>query len=656
VCPGSHTRAHQCAGAPEQVRVKESNSTRGSTFLEIPRNVAIGLGTGITCLNLFHLNPYFLLLGPSLVLAGILARRPERASRTVARTPPFPTWVLLLAWISFLLLLVSVAFLAHSAVGERSPLFFMLAATATTVLALAAKHPQDNLRLAAFLGGAILLSLVLRGSVFFLTPGLVGSDAWGHVELSKALVLGGHVPAVWDSPYYLHYPAYHLTVALGSIVSGLSVKAAVYGVVGIPLACSTLFLCVAARRLGGRFAACLSVLLVLGSSYHLQWGTQIIPTSMGLSLFAFALMLTLDVARRPAATHVALLLVTCTTLVLCHTVSSFILWTALLALLAGSVLRGGLHSDDLSRISTHSIVIPLLYLTVVMFAYWGLSPYTADGDSFLNRILLTLRDSVTRDAAFLDRPAQAPGLLPDQLLAISGFALYYFLAAVGFLSSLRPTNQASALRVFAFATTALTAFVLIFPLFGIRNILPHRWFAFIWVLAAPLAAVGVSYLSSRWRRAATRLVTAAAVLWLFSFLMATAPVSNTDSPLYATRITQRLTFHQSELSAAEWVAHTCSGPFASDLVVAERVMGDYLGLEAVAGDLARASAPVSQFYLWRATTLTQPVQVAHGSDVVLTPLHAEAVEAAQTAVYSNRCARVCAPVATNEEGVSHHGA
>ena len=636
--------------------VYASNSRRRLSPHGIASVCAVAFGAAITCLNLLHPDPYLLLLGPCLSLAGLLSLREVTLHSRFALPQPVSRRAVLATWTSFCLMLACVALLAHHAVVERPPVFFALTAAATTMLLLTLRPPLSAGRLAAFLGGALLLSLLLRGSVFFLTPGLPGSDAWGHAELVRSLAIEGHVPAQWDSPYYLHYPLYHIAVSMVSLASGLPLKAALYAAVGIPLVCSALCLYVAVQRFSGRFAACLSALLVLGSSYHLQWGTQLIPTSMGLALFTLALMLTLKGDWRHSATGVTLLLVCCTALVLCHTVSSFILWTALLALLAGTVMARGPHSEDLTRLSTRSIAIPLLYLTVAMFTYWGLSPYTSAGDSFLNRILLTLRDSVTRDAAFLDRPAQAPGVLADQLLSISGFAWYYLLVAAGSLSVLRPETRTSTLRIVAFAAGALTAFVFVFPLFGIRNILPHRWFAFIWVLAAPLAAEGFADLTSRWRHAATRLTAAAAGFGLLSFLMATAPVSNTDSPLYASRITQRLTFHQSELSAAAWLSLKCGGPLASDLQFAERVLGDHYGRDGVSSDLAADSAPTSRCYLWRATTLQQPVQVASGRDVLLTALHAEAVEAAQPAVYSSRGAIVAAPMAASGEEATRDGA
>jgi hypothetical protein len=617
---------------------------------------AIVSGAGITCLNLVHLNAHMLLLGPSLCAAGFLALRSRSPSEPLELTSDISNRVSRATWLTFWLLFASASLLAHGAPVERPPLFFVLLATAATALALTAQREQSSTRLAAFLCGAAALSLLLRGSVFSITPGLPGSDAWAHAELIEAIADHGHIPERWDSPYYLHYPVYHVAVAFAVLCGGVPVKAALYAAVGIPLVCSALCLFVVVERLSGRFAACLSMLLILVSSYHLQWGTQLIPTSMGLALFTVALMLTMEDDRHRSSARVSLLLISCTTLVLCHTVSSFILWATLVALLAGTAMARGPHPADPTRLSTRSIAVPLLFLTVAMFTYWGLSPYTTAGETFLNRILVTLRDSVTTDAAFLDRPAHGGGPLADELLAIAGFALYYFLVAVGSLSALRARERTSTLRIVAFATGALTAFVFVFPLFGIRNILPHRWFAFIWVLGAPLAAEGFSTLTGRWRHAATRLVAAAAGLWLFSFLMTTAPVSNTDSPLYAARLTQRLTFHQSELCAAEWLALLCGGPYASDLQFGERVLGDYHGLEGVSSDLAPDSAPTSRFYLWRATTMRQPVQVSSGRDVVLTPMHARTVEATQPAVYASRSAIVAAPMPVSTEEEARRGA
>ncbi|MCK9355987.1 MAG: hypothetical protein M0R22_02400, partial [Dehalococcoidia bacterium] len=612
----------------------EEPVSRADSLQRIGALLAIALGVAIACLNFLHVNAYMLTLGPGLALAGILALATHR-HQSQATAEPIGRNALLTIQACFWLLLGVAALIAHSARTERPLSFFVVVAVACALLTLQLCSKPSPTRMVLFLSGAILLSLVVRGSVFYLTPGFPGSDAWGHEQLTQSILAGGHVPADWDSPYYLHYPAMHVTVVMAANLLGVSAKTALFVSVGVPLAFSVLAVVVVARHLVGPTAACVAGLIALFTSYHLQWGTQIIPTSMGLSLFTVAIMLTIGLPRRLPA-HALLLLLTAIVLVLCHTVSSFILWTALGALLAGGmVLRGMAHRPPaVSR--QHGLAVLLIMLTVIMYIHWSTNPYTPSGATFFEQILLTLRDSLMNDAGFLDRPPEGGVALRQELQAVSSFAMFYFLVAVGALAPRSSRTGTTMTWTIAVAVAALSAFAFAFPLFGIRNIVPHRWFAFIWVLAAPLAAEGLMSLCSLCRQTASAMVAGPATASLLAFLMVTAPISNTDSPVYAADLTQRMTFYESELNGAAWLSSMCAGPFASDLQFGITVLGNHLGLSPVHNEVADHSTLGEYYYLWRSTSLTQPVQLADGREMILGVRHVLEVESQQSAVYSNR--------------------
>ncbi|NLE96160.1 MAG: hypothetical protein GX600_10865 [Dehalococcoidia bacterium] len=584
-----------------------------------------------------HLNVYMLLLGPGLMLAGLVAmNRPP----SVSTCDPVQTVMSLASRLSlyatFYLMLACAALMAHSAVVERPVPFFVLVAVACAVLAIAGRQSVTRREMVLFLCGAIALSLVLRGSVFYLTPGIPGSDAWAHDRLTQAILSSASVPPHWENPYYLHYPVMHLTVACTALTTGMSSKGALFTGAGVPLALSALLAFVAARRLGGTRTALLTLLLVLFSSYHLQWGTQIIPTSMGLSLYTLALVLTL---RNPggAVVSTVLSLLTILALVLCHTVSTFILWTTLTGLALWPVIAAAVREATTAWTKTNRQAgINLIILTLAMVTHWGINPYTIAGESFLARMLLNLQDSVSTDAGFLNRTVTDTGLLQQELAGTVGFGLFYLLLVLGALVWLRRQQMVDDRRAIIAAVALLSIISFVFPVFGIRNILPHRWFAFTWVVGAPLVAVGLSTICTTQRYRFEKHSMSGLIMSLLVFTMITAPPSNTDSPIGTGRITQRLTYLQSELSGAAWITICTAEPVVSDLQFGGRVLGTQHERPVVALNMNDDSWLQTPYYLWRSTTLDHPVQVRDGTQVLLTPSHPMHVAGSQSAVFADR--------------------
>jgi hypothetical protein len=162
------------------------------------------------------------------------------------------------------------------------------------------------------------------------------------------------------------------------------------------------------------------------------------------------------------------------------------------------------------------------------------------------------------------------------------------------------------------------------------------------VLAAPLAAVGIRQLAGlAWSARAVPYLCSvlAAVL---GFMMATAPISNTDSPVYAGGITQRLTYYRSELAGAGWMARRSDGRYTADLQFSTRVLGNHLGLSTMETDLREAAIEADVYYLWRSTSLAHPVQ-SSGGTVIPGPRHIEEVSTRKPIIYQNLRAAVAAP-------------
>ncbi len=145
-------------------------------------------------------------------------------------------------------------------------------------------------------------------------------------------------------------------------------------------------------------------------------------------------------------------------LVLCHTVSSFILWTTLVGLAAWPAIARALREAPTTSVeTTRQVGINLLILTLAMVTHWGESTSTPAGESFLARMLLNLQDSVSTDAGFLNRTVTDTGLLQEELAGTAGFGLFYFLLVLGALVWLRRRQMADDRRALIAAVALLSA-------------------------------------------------------------------------------------------------------------------------------------------------------------------------------------------------------
>ncbi|MBN1855442.1 MAG: hypothetical protein JW846_00640 [Dehalococcoidia bacterium] len=620
--------------------------------------LGLALGAWATALNLLYVNEYLLLLGPVLIMASVFALR--QRSSTVPAADSFSSLNVrgaMLAQAAVWLLLGIMVLLAHSHAVERPLAFFVVAAVVVVLLALRAFEAPSRAGTAAYLLQLLVFSLVLSASVFYLTSGLPGSDAWGHQLLIDAIGQRSHLPPTSEYFGYRFYPLMHMAVAMAQKVLAVSSKTALFLAVSVPLTLSTLAVYAFARRYLSHSAARLVPLLLVASSYFMQWGTQVIPTSMGLAIFVVLMMLLTRTDRWTTADFTLWLLLIAA-LVACHEVSVFIFFSAVAFMLAFHMLLRHVPFGFATASSTRVQKTALFISVMLVVTYWSTVPYAVDGTPFFDVVLTTLRNSIQGQAGFLARTevVLTAGEWMQALLTVGGFAAFYGLVAVGFFVWLRPEHRTPRKLALADTVIALTAIALVFPLFGLRNILPHRWFAFIWVLAALPASQGLLALWERVPHGRLKTAGVAACVGILAFFMVTAPIANTDSPVYARSFTQRMCFYDSELQAASWAVNHASAPLAADLQFGIRILRDHSGAVDVSTNVMDEDALLSRSYVWRSTTLEQPVQSQSGVMFAPGPGHVLRLESAQAVVYADGTCEVFVPARELPEGNSSDAA
>jgi hypothetical protein len=132
------------------------------------------------------------------------------------------------------------------------------------------------------------------------------------------------------------------------------------------------------------------------------------------------------------------------------------------------------------------------------------------------------------------------------------------LAIIGSLKFLYFNNRSGAKLGLMTSAGALFVTLYIFQLFNLKNIVPERWYPFIYVLVSILAMFGLLSLSSIMKNQVAKLTTIMLPILLMIFLMTTNTAGNSDSPLVYNGA-QRMGHTQSELVSVQTLSEMGSG-------------------------------------------------------------------------------------------------
>lgn len=505
-----------------------------------------------------------IVLGVACVLYLLADRREDDA-----RLPTFPRGI------SRLLTAVVFAGTATLAVlaiqtGHRTPAFYAVAAATATVLLLQVFFtPTHELSARVVLFEALFFGLVVRFVGLTSTSGYIGIDVWTHVVFVEMMLEAGSLEPISHRKYYAA-PLFHLLVMSGVLLFDSSIWLALVVLGGlVTLLPVVLVYSLSRLALVERWALAAAVIYSIGDHF-LRWGLHIIPTNLGLVFFCSFLLFFGRVVHTQSRPRDYLFLVFFSVaIVLTHQISTFVLFVVLLSGIAARALlrlEPVFHREDsLERIL--SIPDPpkqtglfLFNLGLITFT-WSLTPHR--GDTFLETISSFFIETLFTSAGFLNLAGgggddvsggaedQAPQALVELVTYIDtlGFLVLLFLGVVGCLYAIRGERATHLTLTFVVSVSVMLVFILGLPLFGIRNFVPGRWFAFLYVPLVILGLVGVRYLSLRLPTAATT-VGVVVVIVLLPAVMLVASPAVADSPTFE-EVQTRYGYTDAELAALE---------------------------------------------------------------------------------------------------------
>jgi len=579
----------------------------------------LGLVGGLAIMGLYLISPtvHLLTLGGALFSASLTYLILSRMKNTVREEIIFCNSKSM----RYLLQAVFMVFFAMSLVTfhaseNRTILYFILVSLCTGILALLCAGVTEKRDSIVQIINIFLLSLNLKLTKYYFY-GSSGVDYWTHLRMNEVLAQLGNIGVLINKEEF--FPIMHINVAISQILPDLPVKDASMVSIILPLVISSICVYFIGRALFDEKIGLLGMLIVNVSDYHNWWGTAPQTTSYGVIIFFFAIFalykltdLKNVISLEDKIKWLAILLTLMFTMVMAHAVSSFVLLMTLTGLIVGSIFYSVIFSKKWDYLFP---ILGIVY-AIGLLQHWFVAEYRTDGAPFFAQIVATLHRYVTRYADFLNRPETIPeyaALLPplsESIVNNLGLALLVFLAVIGSLYWLSPEFRSKKTFSILVCVTLLLGITFAFPLFGIRNIIPHRWFVFEYLFLAIMVGFAVIHIG-RYMSKNQRICVIFVLFACLSFFMLTATsnnLANQDSPLWLKDSTISTTYTVQEVRGAETISSHSEQAF-SDSRYGSSVLGTYYGLHHDSFDSKNLSNRAGDVFIWRTYMEERPIQM-----------------------------------------------
>ena len=577
------------------------------------------LGLIITSLNLIYSNNYLISLGPLLAIACLLYLR----FRTKILTPRtdfnlnFSSKTLKIINI-FYWVCISIALISYHQAPPyyRPPIFFFSISLGATMLGLEilGSKFKNNFNVFSIISKILFISLILRASAYFISPYPVGNDPWAHAGYIKHFLQFHHVMAPPGWEYYCNYPLAHLLACASNLIGNISIKESMF-IIGAVLALSTIFVYLIVKKITNNInLALLSMLLLNFADFHIQWSIEVIAMSVGIAIYAILIYLILKRNEKHRLLYTALLILFLFIILWTHTVSSFIALISVISLYVGSFVYSGIYEKGKCKELVVSLTLCMLFIVLLVF-HWMDPSYP-----FIESITRGLVNSLTNEAEFLGREIETLPTVAERLdtipkiLNLLGFLIYIFLGILGTLYCLSKKYADKTKFSLIFMLIVLFFVFFAFPLFGIHNIIPYRWPAFIYVIFVLFVAIGLTGILSILKGKNQKVAFVIIILFFSSFFMITNFVTDMDSPVYGGGTHQRFIWTESEMALSKTMGNFYSGANVADSYggwITSRYLKSKkypLSLLTLDGDIDLDYSK-GKLVIWRKVSMTRPVRV-----------------------------------------------
>ena len=351
------------------------------------------------------------------------------------------------------------------------------------------------------------------------------------------------------------------------------------------------------------------MLLLNFADFHIERSTFVIAMSFGITIYTIIIYLILKANEKHQLIYTSLLILFLFVIIWTHTVSGFIALISVISLYVGSFIYQAIYEKHKHTELVVSLTLCMIF-TVLLLFHWMDPNYP-----FFESITRGLINSLSKEAEFLGRLPTITQQHWESLLNILGFLVYVFFGIIGSLYCLSKKYADKTKVSLIFMLIVLYFVFFIFPVMGIRNIVPYRWPPFIYVsfvLCVGISLTGcLNLLKSKNQKIAFVFI----VLFITSFFMITNSFCDTDSPIYGKEISQKGLWTESEMILFEKINNSYNGVIVADEQTRNRPFEAYLKRKKYACYQLTTEGNMDWDYMnnkliiWRKVSLTRPVQV-----------------------------------------------
>jgi hypothetical protein len=419
-------------------------------------------------------------------------------------------------------------------------------AAAAIILDIFALDEKKGSHVSIVLFKIIALSLTVYAGIYYQFPGIYGVDPWVHNGWVQEIANLGHITGgtFVNSGYFL-FPMFHLAGANTQIVTQLTAYDSIFITVGVTIAVlSCIFVFLIGRKLVGTKVGLLAALIVPLAAEAIERATAIIPMSLGFCFFLAILYFAFCRERRGVADNL-LVIILSIALILTHTIATSVMLASLIAIFVGIKLYKRIDKPLTAYEAVSWGFIG--FWVVAVLARWMQAPPGAP--AFFDWNFASLVSSLQFETQFVLAAPAAETTIPFAVSVLNdgGYLLLLALGIIGALIYLHPDNRTGPRTALALTAAALLVLPYSFMIFHLKNILPDRWFIFLYVPLSILALSGLSGISNLIKGAIGKLSLIMLVILAVIFMMITNSVANDDSPQIYNRAA-RFGYTQAELT------------------------------------------------------------------------------------------------------------
>ena len=219
--------------------------------------------------------------------------------------------------------------------------------------------------------------------------------------------------------------------------------------------------------------------------------------------------------------------------------------------------------------------------------------------------------------------------------------IFIFFGVIGSLHSLSKEHQTRTKVSLVFMLVVLFAIFFVFPVMGIRNIVPFRWPAFIYTTFVLFSSIGIFKITSTINGKFSKATFIFILLIIFTFFMTTNSMANMDSPVYGKSLNQKIVWTESEVKACVCINNSYDDLILTDAQTGSNIFQTYLFRERVAEYVVTPEGTLdwermaNRVLVWRKISLDRPIRVHYYPKMLLGPAFKRDIDNKYHAIYDS---------------------